>query len=143
MGETVKVDASLLDLDGMAFRAALPTGQELVMDAGEDHGGRNLGARPMHLLLAGLAGCTGMDVISFLRKMRQPVKGYRIEVEGERAEDYPKVFTHIRVRHIVTGDVDEERLAKAVELSESRYCSANAMLKAVAEIETTWEVERE
>jgi len=143
MGETANVSVDLLDVGGMAFRAALPTGQEIVMDAGEDHGGRNLGARPMHLLLVGLAGCTGMDVISFLRKMRQSVTGYRIEVEGERAEDYPKVFTHIKVRHVVTGDVEENRLAKAVELSETKYCSANAMLKAVAAIETTWEVERE
>ncbi len=140
MGEKVSLAVDLLDLDGMAFRAALPTGHEIVLDAGEHHGGRNLGARPMHLLLVGLAGCTGMDVISFLRKMRQSVTGYQIEVEGERAEDHPKVFTHIQVRHIVTGDVKEDRLAKAVELSESMYCSANAMLKAVARVETTWEI---
>jgi len=142
MGEKVSLGVELLDVDAMAFRAALPTGQQVVLDAGEDHGGRNLGARPMHLLLVGLAGCTGMDVISFLRKMRQPVTGYRLEVEGERAEDHPKVFTHIKVRHIVTGDVAEDRLAKAVELSETKYCSANAMLKAVAQIETTWEIVR-
>jgi putative redox protein len=143
MGETVNVGVDLLDLEGMAFAATLPTGQELVMDAGEDHGGRNRGARPMHLLLVGLAGCTAMDVISFLRKMRQPVTGYRVEVEGERAEDFPKVFTRIQVRHIVTGAVEEAKLAKAVELSESKYCSANAMLKAVADIETTWELRPE
>jgi putative redox protein len=97
----------------------------------------------MHLLLVGLAGCTAMDVISFLRKMRQPVTGYRVEVEGERAEDFPKVFTRIQVRHIMTGAVEEAKLAKAVELSESKYCSANAMLKAVADIETTWELRPE
>jgi putative redox protein len=142
MGEKVSVDVELLDTEGMSFRAALPTGHEIVMDAGEDFGGRNLGARPMQLLLVGLAGCTGMDVISFLRKMRQPVEGYRLVVEGERAQEHPKVFTHIRVRHIVTGDVAEDRLAKAVGLSETTYCSAHAMLKAVAKIETTWEVRR-
>jgi putative redox protein len=111
------------------------------MDAAEESGGQNLGARPLQLLLVGLAGCTGMDVVSFLRKMRQPVEGYRIEVEGERAEDHPKVFTHIHLRHIVVGRVAEDRLAKAVELSEAKYCSAHAMLRSVARITTTWEVQ--
>ncbi len=136
----IEVDIALIDPDGMAFEAHMPSGHSLVMDAGEDAGGHNLGVRPMHLLLVGLAGCTAMDVISFLRKMRQLVEAYQVVVEGERAEDHPKVYTRIRIRHIITGRVDERRLAHAIELSETKYCSAKAMLGAVAKIETEYEI---
>lgn len=140
MPDTVDVGLELQDLDGMAFDATLPTGHHVVMDAGEDHGGQDLGPRPMHVMLVALAGCTAMDVISFLRKMRQPVKGYRVEVSGIRAEEDPKVYTHITIKHIVTGDVEPDRLARAIELSDTKYCSAQAMLRDVAKIETSFEV---
>jgi len=142
MADRVDVGLTLQDIDGMAFDAVFPTEHHVVMDAGADHGGENLGPRPMHVLLAGLAGCTAMDVISFLRKMRQPVEGYRVEVSGLRAEEDPKVYTHITIKHIVTGDVDEARLGHAIELSSSKYCSAQAMLREVARIETSYEVRR-
>lgn len=140
--EPISVSVQLRDIEGMAFDANLPTGHSFVLDAGEDHGGQNLGARPMHVLLVSLAGCTGMDVISFLRKMRQPVEGYEVRVEGVRRDEDPKVYTHIKIRHIITGDVKEDRLARAVQLSEETYCSASAMLREVAEITTEWEVVR-
>jgi len=126
----------------MAFEAAFNTGHTIVMDAGEDHGGQNLGPRPMHVLLVALGGCTGMDVISFLRKMRQPVEAYEVRVDGDRADDDPKVYTSITIRHIVTGDVDEARLAHAIELSEDKYCSASAMLGEVADIKVEWEIRK-
>ncbi len=94
----------------------------------------------MQLLLASLASCTGMDVISILRKMRQPVEKYRIEAAAEEAEDHPKVFTSITIKHIVTGKVDEGRLAHAIELSDTKYCPASAMLGAVAQITTEYEI---
>ncbi len=140
MADTIDVSLELQDAAGMAFDVELPTGHHVLMDAGEDHGGQDLGPRPMHMLLASLAGCTAMDVISFLRKMRQPVEGYRVEVSGLRAEEDPKVYTHVTIKHIVIGDVDEGRLARAVELSATKYCSAQAMFRHTAEIEVTSEV---
>jgi putative redox protein len=140
MADTIDVGLTLQDAAGMAFDAELPTGHHVLLDAGEDHGGQDLGPRPMHMMLVSLAGCTAMDVISFLRKMRQPVEGYRVEVSGVRAEEDPKVYTHITIKHIAIGDVEEGRLARAVELSATKYCSAQAMLRQAAEIEVSFEV---
>jgi putative redox protein len=87
----------------------------------------------MELLLMGLAGCTGMDVISILRKKRQEVTAYEVRVRGERAETDPKVFTHITVEHVVTGHaISPEAVARAIELSETKYCGAGAMLSKTA-----------
>jgi putative redox protein len=93
----------------------------------------------MELLLVGLAGCTGMDVISILRKKRQHVTGYEVAVHAERAEDHPMVFTTITVEHIVTGyHIDPDAVARAIELSESRYCGAGAMLGRSAKLTHTY-----
>jgi putative redox protein len=95
----------------------------------------------MEYLLAGLGGCTGMDTISILRKMRQDVTDYRIEVEGVKADEHPKVYTEISIRHIVTGNnLSEDRVRHAVDLSEEKYCSAMAMLRQAAAISTVVEV---
>ncbi len=128
--------------EDMRFGATTGSGHEFVMDASADHGGQNAGPRPMELLLVGLTGCTGMDVISILRKMRQPVTGYRVRVTGERAETDPHVYTHIVIEHILQGDLDEKKLAHAVELSDTKYCSAAAMLRAVAKMEVRWTIEQ-
>lgn len=89
----------------------------------------------MELLLVGLAGCTGMDVISILRKKRQQVTGYEVRVTGVRAEEHPMVFAEITVEHIVTGHhVQPEAVARAIELSENKYCGAGAMLGKVAHL---------
>src|SRR6266542_2857135 len=90
-------------LGNMAFRAMTQTGHELIMDASPDVGGMDTGPRPMELLLTGLGGCTGMDVISMLRKMRQDVTAYEIHLSGARAAEHPKIFTTIRVEHVVRG----------------------------------------
>jgi putative redox protein len=93
----------------------------------------------MELLLVGLGGCTGMDVISILRKMRQNVTGYEVRLRGERAADHPKVFTSIFVEHVVRGrGLSGESVRRAVELSATRYCSAAAMLGKVAHIEESY-----
>lgn len=85
---------------------------------------------PMQVLLAALGGCTGMDVVSVLKKMRQDVTGYRIEVDGVRATEHPRVWTEITVRHIVQGNgLSREKVERAVQLSEEKYCSVAAMLK--------------
>ena len=139
MSNTHRVTVDLLG--NMAFRAITETGHEVVMDAAPEVGGSDAGPRPMELLLAGLGGCTGMDVISMLRKMRQDVTEYEIHVSGERAAEHPKVYTSIHVEHAVRGrGLNPESVRHAVELSARRYCSAAAMLGRVANIEETYRV---
>ena len=140
MGQTQSVKLKLQDPSGLAFDISFASGHKITVDGAEEFGGQNLGPLPMQLLLASLAGCTGMDVISILRKMRQPVEEYHIEVTAEQAEDHPKVFTNITIKHIVTGKIDEKRLAHAIELSDTKYCPASAMLRSVAQITTEYEV---
>ncbi len=119
----------------MRFDAESGSGHHVILDAAEHGGGENLGFRPMELLLVGLAGCTGMDVISILRKKRQDVTGYEVQVRGTRAEDQPMVFVEITVEHIVTGRrIQPEAVARAISLSEERYCGAGAMLGKVAHL---------
>src|SRR5215471_11249318 len=132
---TMKLEA------GMQFDAEAGSGHHTTLDAAQDGGGQNAGFRPMELLLAGLGGCTGMDVISILRKKRQQVTGYEVHVTGVRAEDHPMVFVEITVEHIVTGyHIETEALARAIQLSEERYCGAGAMLGKVAHLTHTYRI---
>ncbi|HEV2579524.1 MAG TPA: OsmC family protein [Ktedonobacteraceae bacterium] len=118
---------------GMRFEGEAGSGHYVSLDASENSGGNNAGFRPMELLLVGLAGCTGMDVISILRKKRQEVTGYEVHVQAVRAETHPMVFEEITVEHIITGHhIDHEAVRRAIELSEQRYCGAGAMLGKVA-----------
>ena len=120
---------------GMRFTATADSGHSVTLDAAEHAGGQNAGFRPMEMLLVGLAGCTGMDVISILRKKRQQVTGYEVHVEGVRAEENPMVFVDITVEHVVTGHhIQPEAVKRAIELSEGRYCGAGAMLGKVAHL---------
>ena len=126
---------------GMRFDAEAGSGHHLTLDAAEYGGGHNAGFRPMELLLVGLAGCTGMDVISILRKKRQQVTGYAVHVVGVRAEDHPMVFVEINVVHIITGHhIQPEAVARAIQLSEERYCGAGAMLGKVAHLTHTFRI---
>lgn len=104
-------------------------------------GGEEDGFRPMELLLLGLAGCTAMDVISILQKKRQNVTGFQVQVTADRAETHPKVFTAVRVHYIVAGvGVQEDAVARAIELSETKYCPAQAMLVQAVPITHTFDV---
>ena len=135
------MEGSVELVDGMTFRAAAESGHTLVLDAAPEVGGREQGPRPMELLLLGLGGCTGMDVISILRKMRQEVTAYQVRLHADRAQEHPKVFTSIVVEHVVHGRaVDPASVRRAIELSATRYCSASAMLGAVARIEHRYRV---
>lgn len=126
----------------MAFKATAGSGHTLMMDANPQHGGNNRGFSPMELLLVGLGGCTGMDVIAILRKMRQEVDDYQIEVEGTRRDEHPQVYTDIRVVHVLRGqNLDPAKVARAVELSATRYCSASAMLSMAAKVDHTFRLE--
>ncbi|MBG4842232.1 OsmC family protein [Pseudomonas aeruginosa] len=104
------------------------SGHVVVMDGPPDHGGRNLGVRPMEMVLIGLGGCTNFDVVSILKKARQPVESCEAFLEAERADEEPKVFTKIHVHFVVKGrGLKETQVKRAVELSAEKYCSASIM----------------
>jgi len=111
---------------GLLFEGVTPHGR-VDMASGLDEPGS--GATPMELLAVALAGCTGMDVVSILQKMRQPLEGLRVEVCGEKAEEHPQQFVSLEVVYFVAGAVDEEKVARAIELSEVKYCSVAATLR--------------
>ncbi len=126
---------------GMRFEAEAGSGHHLTLDAAEHAGGHNAGFIPMELLLVGLAGCTGMDVISILRKMRQQITAYEVRVEGIRAEEHPMVFVEISVEYIITGyHVQPEAVERAIQLSKDRYCGAGITLGKVARITHTYRI---
>jgi putative redox protein len=122
-------------VEGMTFVAESGSGHAVVVDAAPDVGGRNLGARPMELVLMGTGACSAIDVMHILRKARQPVTDCVIELEAERAEKDPKVFTRIAMRYVVSGrGLDSAQVERAVKLSKEKYCSATIMLGAMAEV---------
>lgn len=117
------------------------SGHAVVMDGPPDHGGRNLGPRPMEMLLLGMGGCTSFDVVSILKKARQAITDCVAEISAERADTDPKVFTKIHVHFIVTGQgLKEAQVKRAVELSAEKYCSASIMLGKAAEITHDYEI---
>lgn len=123
------------------FLGEAGSGHAVVMDGPPEHGGRNLGVRPMEMLLLGMGGCTAFDVVHILKKSRQPVTDCVAELEAERAGEDPKVFTRIHVHFIVTGTgLDEKRVARAVSLSADKYCSASIMLGKTATITHDYEI---
>jgi putative redox protein len=126
---------------GMSFLAETGSQHALLMDGPPDAGGKNLAPRPMELLLAGAGGCTAFDVVSILRKGRHAVKGCEVALRAERAETAPKVFTKIHFHFRVSGkSLDPEAVARAIALSQDRYCSASVMLGATAEITRDFEI---
>lgn len=117
------------------------SGHAMVMDGAPEYGGRNLGARPMEMLLLGMGGCASFDVVLILTRSRQQITDCVAELEAERAAEEPKVFTRIHVHFIVTGkDLDEKRVARAIRLSAEKYCSASIMLGKTAEITHDYEI---
>ena len=115
----------------VSFVAESGSGHALVLDGAPEYGGRNIGPRPMELLLMGLGGCASFDVVTILKKARQQVTDVRAELSAERADAIPAVFTKIHLHFIVTGkELKEAQVKKAVELSAEKYCSASAMLSA-------------
>jgi putative redox protein len=119
---------------GMAFRGSGASGHEVLMDASDKVGGEDSAPRPVEVLLCSLGGCTGMDVISLLRKMKTEPTSLRIEIDDERAPEYPKVITKLHLTYIVEGNVPEENAAKAIDLSLSKYCPIANTLTGVARI---------
>ncbi len=118
-------------VDGVSFAAESETGHTVVMDGPADLGGRNLGPRPMEMLLMGMGGCASFDVLSMLKKSRQQVEDCVAELTAERADAVPAVFTTIHLKFVVTGSqLKESQVKRAVSLSAEKYCSASIMMEA-------------
>jgi putative redox protein len=138
------LDAKITYVKGLQFVGDSSSGHAVIMDGEPSVGGHNTGPRPMELLLLGAGGCSGMDVISILKKKRQEVTGLEIRVKGKKAEDYPKKFTHITLEFIVKGrDISEEAVKKAIELSMNKYCSVKATLEGAAKIGFSYKIIQE
>ena len=128
-------------VEDVMFIGESESGHTVVMDGAQEYGGRNLGMRPMELLLQGLGGCTAFDVLLILKKARQSVSDCVVEIEARRAETDPKVFTHIHIHFIVTGDgLSEKQVHRAIDLSAEKYCSASIMLAKTATITHDYEI---
>jgi putative redox protein len=126
---------------GMAFVAETGSGHLLVMDGAVDGGGRNLAPRPMETVLAGTGGCTAYDVVLILKRGRQQVSGCVVKIDADRAETEPKVFTRIHMHFTVSGKaLSEAAVARAIQLSHEKYCSASAMLAKTAQMTTGFDI---
>lgn len=128
-------------LDNMSFVGESGSGHSVVMDGPPESGGRNLGVRPMEMLLLGLGGCSSFDVVMILQKSKQAVTGCEVDIEAERADKEPKVFTRIHLHFIVKGhDLSTDKVERAIRLSAEKYCSASIMLAKTAEVSHDFEI---
>jgi putative redox protein len=127
--------AKITWVDGALLVAEGGSGHTLTMDGAADVGGRNLGSRPMEVMLIGMGGCTAVDVVSMLKKQRQDIEGVEVSLVAERADDYPKVYTEVKVVYSVRGrKLNRSLIERAVSLSDEKYCSATAMFKKTAKV---------
>lgn len=130
------METSVVHTQGMAFETELD-GHRFMVDADAEFGGTDAGPRPKGLLLSALGGCTAMDVVAILQKMRVTPSRFEVKVDGDLADEHPKKFVRIRVRYLFEGqDLPLDKLFKAVSLSEERYCGVSAMLRPVVPLET-------
>lgn len=122
-------------IKNMQMVGTTDSGHIVNLDGPPELGGENLGARPMELLLLGLGGCTTVDVVTTLKKMRQSIQGCEVKISSERADEYPKIFTKIHLNFYLKGDnLDQKKIAKAISLSVEKYCSASVMLGQMTKI---------
>ena len=135
------MDATVRWTRQMQFRGNAESGTSIAMDARPEHGGVGAGPSPMETLLLSLGGCTGMDVISVLAKMRAPLDGFEIRITADRAEEHPRVFTRIALEYVFTGaNLRPDQVTRAIELSQTRYCSVAAMLRRAADLTYSWRI---
>lgn len=128
-------------VENVCFVGESESGHAVVLDGSPDAGGRNLGMRPMEMLLIGMGGCTSFDVVTILKKARQPINDCVAEISAERADEIPKVFTKIHVHFVVTGaGLNASQVERAVKLSAEKYCSASIMLGKSAEVTHDFEI---
>lgn len=135
------MEAKIKYVDGMQFVGEASSGHAIVMDGDPKVGGRNTAVRPTELLLIGLGGCSGMDVVSILKKKKQYITGVEINVSGKKAEGYPQKFTDIVMEFVVSGrNISEEAVKRSVELSMEKYCSVKATLEGCAKITFSYKI---
>ena len=128
-------------IENVSFLGEADSGHAVVMDGAPEAGGRNLGFRPMELLLVGMGGCSSFDIVTILKKARQPITDCVAEIEAERADEIPKVFTKIHVHYVVTGhNLSASQVERAVKLSAEKYCSASVMLGKSAQLTHDFEI---
>jgi putative redox protein len=138
------VEARVHLINGMQFEGTASSGHTLTMDADDASGGQNKGFRPMELLLVGFGGCTGMDVISILRKKRQNIAGLEMNVKGERAETHPHVYTDVHIEYVVKGKgVESQAVERAISLTLEKYCSVGATLAKTGRITSSYRIVEE
>ncbi|MBX2881855.1 MAG: OsmC family protein [Granulosicoccus sp.] len=128
-------------IDHMSFVGESGSGHSVVMDGSPEHGGRNLGIRPMEMLLVGLGGCTAFDVVLMLQKSRQNILDVEVSLDATRSDEVPHVFTEIKAHFKLWGKgLSEKHVERAVKLSSDKYCSATKMLEKTAKISYSWEI---
>jgi putative redox protein len=134
--------AKITWLNGRAFVGESGSGHSIVMDGAPENGGRNIGVRPMEMMLLGLGGCTAFDVVMILEKSREKVTACEVSLEATRADDDPKVFTHVKMFYRLKGEnLKPAAVERAIKLSSEKYCSASKMFEKTALIEHEWIVE--
>ena len=133
--------AKITWINGRAFLGESGSGHAVVMDGAPEAGGRNIGFRPMEMLLLGLGGCTAFDVVMILEKSREKITGCEIELEAERASEDPKIFTKVKLIYTFTGhNLKPASVERAVNLSATKYCSASKMFELSATLEHQWKI---
>lgn len=133
--------ANIMWQEGVSFLGQAGSGHSVLMDGAPEAGGKNLGPRPMEMILLGLGGCTAFDVVHILRKGRQVITDCQVEMDAQRATEDPKVFTHIHLHFVITGkDLDPRQVERAINLSAEKYCSASMMLKVTVDITHDYEI---
>lgn len=138
------IEANVTLVNNMQFKGSASSGHTLIMDADEVSGGTNSGFRPMELLLVGFGGCSGMDVISILRKKRQRITGLEIKVKGEKTESSPKVYKEVHIEYVVKGrEIQREAVERAISLSLEKYCSVGATLAKAGTITHSYRIVEE
>jgi putative redox protein len=127
---------------GMQFEGATESGQIVRLDSTKDHAAA-IGPSPVEMILQALGGCTAMDIVSILQKMRRTITSLTLEIEGERREEYPRIFTHIHILYkLVSPDATEQEFERAIRLSEEKYCSVSGMLRPTVRITTSYQLSR-
>lgn len=128
-------------LDNMSFVGESESGHAVVMDGPPDSGGRNMGVRPMEMVLLGMGGCTAFDVVLILQRQRQTITDCHVELTSERADEVPKVFTKIHAHYVVTGkNLDAKKVARAIDMTAEKYCSVSIMLAKSVEVTHDFEI---
>ena len=137
----MKHEATVRWAGKMTFVGKAGSNHLVPMDSGPEFGGESSATKPMELLLIGLGGCTGMDIVSLLKKMRQDFSGIEMNLTAERSEEHPNVYTRIDLEYVIYGrGIDEEKVKRVVELSQEKYCSVSAMLRKSCPVNYTWRI---